>query len=247
MLKRLLLATALLAPVSFAHADTITVGYSDLSTDGGVITTIGQSAGTPVQFTYTFLGSGFGFGQIIALLIPQGPGQAPAFEFAFNDGFVPPQGGTIRLYATWQGANVPGNPVTFPSLFQTNEMPTGTNGLSVSMQIFTCNNGHVYCDDYLSPGGKTVGSSTVVDQLSTDFPTFTKTVPTHPFAITEVFTFSQDRASFPDSPQGDVGAAIITQPIGHVNPVPGPIAGAGLPGLLALLGLLGWRWRRRVA
>ena len=59
------------------------------------------------------LGTGFGFDQITTLLIPPSQsglgGTAPTFEFAFNDGFVPPQGGTIRLYSTWQGAVTAGN------------------------------------------------------------------------------------------------------------------------------------------
>jgi hypothetical protein len=27
----------------------------------------------------------------------------PTFEFAIEDAFAPPQGGTIRVYTTWQG------------------------------------------------------------------------------------------------------------------------------------------------
>jgi hypothetical protein len=60
------------------------------------------------------------------------------------------------------------------------------------------------------------------------------TGPGQPFSVPEVFTVAQDR---------DVGGAILTTPNGKPLPVgvPGPVAGAGLLGLiLADACLLGW-------
>src|SRR5262245_21251219 len=129
----LLLLVAMLACPLPAYADTVTIGYFDpaagmngiqvLSTVSGPVTAnspINQILAHPL-----LVGSGFGFDQIIAMVIPPTGnmysgglgGPNPTFQFAFNDGFVPPQGGTIYLYATWQ-VMLTGNPsITMPTMW----------------------------------------------------------------------------------------------------------------------------------
>jgi hypothetical protein len=257
-LRAILLSCAALTTT--AYADTVSIGYHDDAAPGSGITQLISVSG-PITFTSPFaqllnssahpllLGSGFGFAQIAALVIPPTGdqwsgglgGPAPTFEFAFNNGFVPPGGGTIRLFATWQGATTDNNQITVPNLQGTIEMPqNSTNGFTVSSQIFVSDNGGLFCDNLINKCGTQLGTThTVKDQLATQGFTFTGTAPGQLFSITEEFIFSG-----PGRPhaQGDVGGLIMATP---VDPVPGPIVGGGVPGLIAVCGgLLTW-WRRR--
>jgi hypothetical protein len=228
--KKLLLAAALaVAAPSVANAVSITVGWWDNGAIGGVHQIYTQN-GTGL---FTIQGNIFGptFGGVLsALETPTG-----YYESAINDIFANSVG-TGRIYTTFSGVTVTGNnPVTLPTIFQRTE--DALPGWTLVEQVFLCANGALFCDNYVVGGGTLVGADTFVNgQLRTDFLTLSGIMPGQPFNITEVFHIVSN------GPGAHLAGAILVDP---AAPVPGPIAGAGLPGLiLASGGLLGW-WRRR--
>src|ERR1700746_2703812 len=112
-----------------AYTDTVTIGYFDPAAGMSGIQVLGTASGTSpmVQLLGPILPTGvtgFGFDQILAMVIPPSGnslsgglgGPNPTFEFTFNDGFAPPQGGVSYLYATWEGTFTGSGTITLPTL-----------------------------------------------------------------------------------------------------------------------------------
>jgi hypothetical protein len=223
----LLLATLLTTP---ANAVSITIGWWDHSLNDG----IHQIWTQPNTDLKTLSGNIFGptFGGVISVVETNG-----YFESAINNIYAS-NPGTARIYTTFSGITTAGNQLTLPTIFQRTE--NALPGWTLVEQIFICGAAQLFCDNYINPVGVFIGGHTYANgELSTSFPTLTGIAPGQPFNITEVFHLVSDGVGI-----AHAAGAILVDPVAPV-PVPGPIAGAGLPGLiLAGGGLLGW-WRRR--
>ena len=137
------------------------------------------------------------------------------FEFAFNDGFTPPQGGTIYLYASWEFAATNSNTITMPTMWGTSEMPASSHGNTVTSQVLICNTPNPFCGPFVGGTFSFAGQDVFQDTLRTDNITLSAITPRQPFKVTEVFAFSGPGVT---GPQGDVGAFIIIR-----FPAPSPV------------------------
>jgi uncharacterized protein (TIGR03382 family) len=264
MYKLALLATAsALTLATVAKADTVTIGYFDPSPQANMsgIQILGTNTGafpivqltglpifpnTPPQSPQT----SFGFDHIIAMVIPPGGNQFsgglggtfPTFEFAFNDGFAPPQGGVSYLYASWRGTFTGGTAITMPTMWGTTETPAvGTPGFTVTSQVLVCSTPNPFCGPFVGGTFSFGGQDQFTNTLRTDSTTLTALLPGQDFQITELFAFQG--GSHPPFAQGDVGAFIMTT-LNAPTPVPGPIVGTGPVAAFMALGMA-WLARRR--
>jgi hypothetical protein len=229
----LLLATFLATP---AHAVTVTIGVWDPAAYNTSAVVPYFSAGVDLSsLSHVFFGTFGGNSSTVAFGNADG---STTYEFAIDNVFAT-QVDTARIYASWTGITAPLGQLTIPTIFQVNEGPNA--GFSITEQTFICAGGTLFCDNFIVGGGTPLGAQAFPGAaLGTFFPTFGAVAPGSPYTITEVFHLVYDG----NGPLGDVGGAILATPA-DPSPVPAPIVGAGLPGLiLASGGLLGW-WRRR--
>src|SRR5262249_30256498 len=111
----LLLATLLTTP---AHAVTVTFGFWEQSQGGPVAPIITTGDGTYTLANF-YLGNNWGG---VATWVSN-----PAtnfYELAVNDVFTKLPD-TARFYATFQGITTPFNPLTIPTVFESNSNPFG--------------------------------------------------------------------------------------------------------------------------
>jgi hypothetical protein len=227
------IVAALLTLTLQAKADQITLGYYDGNNPGAGVVPFASSPG-PIHITNQHYGA-FG-GNVSALTFTDSLGSTWR-EFAFDD-FFQSLPDTIRLYADFQGiTTTPGNNI-FPTIWQRNE--AAGNGIVVAEEIFACADGVLFCDNSVVGGGTLLGVQ-IWNSLGTIITQYNMTVPAQ-FDVTEVFTIAWNGSP----PVVDFAGAILTQPDPPAA-VPGPIAGAGLPGIIAAACLLLLRRRRKVS
>jgi hypothetical protein len=212
------LATTMFVAATSAHAVTITIGYELPSISPGVITQVGQAV-DPANGTLTVNPFGANTWTVSAT------GWAPTTTHLVGNVLAnvgdPSVMNSFSVYITWSNITAPTGLVSIQNDMKADFGPFPFDGWTLNFTTYVNPSNIIFGKQvYLNGGPQLFDSPTSQSYVGT-----WNIAPGTPYSITQFYGF-------------------IDPPF---SPVPGPVVGAGLPGLATLGMWLLWRRRRRSA
>jgi hypothetical protein len=231
-MRKLLLATVALCAMSAAAMADATMNVF-LSQDAGAFTS--TTLGAPGQSTFTApLPQQFGdflISNITGSSVPStnSPVLLSSSTLDIQNTATGPH--TLDIFITANGLTGPQAPTGLVSAFSSFTNEVLSNGWTVDLQTLFSITDQMFAGTQIASASFTGGPApTVFSTSSLDTVDF----GAGPYSLTAHYTIESTGL-------GQANSSVGLQAVA----VPGPIVGAGLPGLLGVLGIGGWQWKRR--